>query len=114
MTPVCHAKAGHQAQAQVGDDATPTGDPSASPVPTPPPLTPGHNAYVFERAAKRLSADTPTRHGFIDLYSCIDLYKRGCFILEAKQSRQAEGSHQRPYRAAWAPNRCAVRRRISS
>lgn len=40
-----------------------------------------HNDYVFERSVKSSSFDGPTERGRIDLY------KRGCFILEAKQSR---------------------------
>ena len=45
-----------------------------------------HNDYVFERAVKRAAADGTTSPGRIDLY------KRGCFILEAKQSRQTAGA----------------------
>lgn len=44
------------------------------------------NDYVFERAVKEPNGDgtfTPRR---------IDLYKRGCFVLEAKQSRQPGGA----------------------
>ncbi len=46
---------------------------------------PGQNDYVFERAVKETRRDgstSPRR---------IDLYKRDCFVLEAKQSRQIEG-----------------------
>lgn len=39
------------------------------------------NDYVFERAVRSGDADGTGQHGRIDLY------KRGCFILEAKQSR---------------------------
>lgn len=48
-----------------------------------------HNDYVFERAVKdgaRDGADTTKR---------IDLYKRNCFILEAKQSRQHKDNAKR-------------------
>ncbi|MDF2620610.1 MAG: hypothetical protein K0S00_3269 [Xanthobacteraceae bacterium] len=43
------------------------------------------NAYVFERAVTFREPDGSTAKGRIDLY------KRGCFVLEAKQSRQGEG-----------------------
>lgn len=55
----------------------------------PPPEPAGHaselNAYVFERAVTFREPDGSTAKGRIDLY------KRGCFVLEAKQSRQGEG-----------------------
>lgn len=41
----------------------------------------GFNDYVFERAVRRRQSDT------IVASRRIDLYKKGCFILEAKQSR---------------------------
>jgi len=44
-----------------------------------------NNAYVFERAVTFREADGSTARGRIDLY------KRGCFVLEAKQSRQGQG-----------------------
>lgn len=44
-----------------------------------------HNAYVFERAVTFREADGSTTRGRIDLY------KRGCFVLEAKQSRLSGG-----------------------
>ena len=46
---------------------------------------PGQNDYVFERAVKEVARDgsVSTRR--------IDLYKRDCFVLEAKQSRQIKG-----------------------
>jgi hypothetical protein len=50
------------------------------------------NLYVFERAVTLPRADGMTRTGRIDLY------KRGCFILEAKQ-----GSDQRPARLFKSP-----------
>jgi hypothetical protein len=40
------------------------------------------NAYTFERAVTFREPDGTTAHGRIDLY------KRGCFVLEAKQSRR--------------------------
>ena len=40
----------------------------------------GRNAYVFERKVPARRLDGPTTANFIDLY------KRGCFVLEAKQS----------------------------
>lgn len=44
------------------------------------------NDYVFERAVKEPNGDGTFNH------RRIDLYKRGCFVLEAKQSRQIKGS----------------------
>lgn len=44
-----------------------------------------NNAYVFERAVTFREPDGSTARGRIDLY------KRRCFVLEAKQSRQGEG-----------------------
>jgi hypothetical protein len=44
-----------------------------------------HNAYVFERAVTFREPDGSTARGRIDLY------KRGCFVLEAKQSRLSGG-----------------------
>ena len=50
--------------------------------PTPEPATEdeSRNAYVFERKVPARRIDGPTTANFIDLY------KRGCFVLEAKQS----------------------------
>ncbi len=58
--------------------------------PEPAAATTGHNDYVFERAVKEPNGDGTftTRR--------IDLYKRGCFVLEAKQSRQRDGEKQIP------------------
>jgi hypothetical protein len=47
---------------------------------------PGENDYVFERAVKESRRDGSTAP------RRIDLYKRDCFVLEAKQSRQIDGS----------------------
>jgi hypothetical protein len=46
---------------------------------------PGENDYVFERAVKESRRDGSTAP------RRIDLYKRDCFVLEAKQSRQIKG-----------------------
>src|SRR3546814_9405179 len=48
------------------------------------------NDYVFERAVTFRQPDGRTSHGRIDLY------KRGCFVLEAKQSRQKGGAKEVP------------------
>ena len=47
-----------------------------------------HNDYVFERAVTFEDADGRTSRGRIDLY------KRGCFVLEAKQSRERGGKKE--------------------
>jgi len=54
-------------------------------VPHPDPSTPDNsrNSYVFERAVTFKYSDGTTSAGFIDLY------KRGCFVLEAKQGSNA-------------------------
>ncbi len=54
-------------------------------VPHPNPATPDNsqNAYIFERAVTFQHGDGKTSSGFIDLY------KRGCFVLEAKQGADA-------------------------
>jgi hypothetical protein len=44
------------------------------------------NAYVFERAVRFRHDDGTTSPGRIDLY------KKGCFVLEAKQSKKREGA----------------------
>jgi hypothetical protein len=56
--------------------------------PAPAAATTEENDYVFERAVKRPSADGTPGSGRIDLY------KRDCFVLEAKQSRQIGGAKQ--------------------
>lgn len=48
------------------------------------------NDYVFERRVERKRPDGTTEGGRIDLY------KRGCFILEAKQSRLRGGKKAVP------------------
>ena len=56
--------------------------------PAPAAATTQENDYVFERVVKRQSDDGANGHGRIDLY------KRNCFVLEAKQSRQTAGPKQ--------------------
>ncbi len=46
------------------------------------------NDYVFERAVRKAAADGTISTGRIDLY------KRGCFVLEAKQTRQQGGKKE--------------------
>jgi type I restriction-modification system DNA methylase subunit len=60
----------------------------ALPQPDPADATHEHNDYVFERAVTFHDADGKTGHGRIDLY------RRGCFVLEAKQSRQKGGAKE--------------------
>ncbi len=55
------------------------------PSPDPASATTDKNDYAFGRVVKET-----TREGSVSARR-IDLYKRGCFILEAKQSRQAGG-----------------------
>ncbi|PYF01535.1 type II restriction/modification system DNA methylase subunit YeeA [Rhodopseudomonas faecalis] len=50
------------------------------PKPDPADATHEHNDYVFERVVKKSSTDGAS-------YGRIDLYKKSCFVLEAKQSR---------------------------
>ncbi|MBS0471934.1 MAG: class I SAM-dependent DNA methyltransferase [Proteobacteria bacterium] len=56
--------------------------------PEPAGATTEHNNYVFERRV-----DMPNPDGSRSL-GRIDLYKRGCFVLEAKQSRQQGGTKE--------------------
>lgn len=58
------------------------------PQPDPAGATHHHNDYVFERAVTFRDAEGKTGHGRIDLY------KRGCFVLEAKQSRERGGGKE--------------------
>lgn len=53
-----------------------------APIPDPASASRQFNDYVFERVVERQRPDGTTERGRIDLY------KRDCFILEAKQSRQ--------------------------
>jgi hypothetical protein len=56
--------------------------------PKPAGATTEFNDYVFERAVRAPNADGSFAN------RRIDLYKRGCFVLEAKQSRQAGGAKE--------------------
>ncbi len=58
------------------------------PPPEPADATHEHNDYVFERAVSSNDPDGIVRHGRIDLY------RRGSFVLEAKQSRERGGAKQ--------------------
>jgi hypothetical protein len=61
-----------------------------------PPPAPGdsrNREYVFERTVTFREPDGATSTGFIDLY------KKGCFVLEAKQSRQKDGKKTVPGQA---------------
>ena len=58
------------------------------PQPDPADATHDHNDYVFERAVTFRDEKGKTGHGRIDLY------KRGCFVLEAKQSRERGGAKE--------------------
>jgi hypothetical protein len=55
------------------------------PAPDPAAATTSEDDYVLERAAKLRGADGAASNGRIDLYKC------GCFVLEAKQSREMRG-----------------------
>ena len=59
------------------------------------------NAYAFERAVTFREPDGSTARGRIDLY------KRGSFVLEAKQSRRPGGAKAVPNKAtcSWRKNR---------
>jgi hypothetical protein len=56
--------------------------------PDPAAATTEQNDYVFERRVTGQATDGSPGSGRIDLY------KRGCFVLEAKQSRQTGGKKQ--------------------
>ena len=56
------------------------------PQPDPADATHERNDYVFERAVTFPDEAGRSRHGRIDLY------RRGCFVLEAKQSREPGGA----------------------
>jgi len=58
------------------------------PIPEAAGTTTENNTYVFERAVRETQPDGTTSLGRIDLY------KRGCFVLEAKQSRQKGGKKE--------------------
>jgi hypothetical protein len=65
------------------------------------------NAYAFERAVTFREPDGSTARGRIDLY------KRGSFVLEAKQSRRPGGAKAPAPRPASAYNRDAVRQAVA-
>ncbi|MGD0432919.1 MAG: type IIL restriction-modification enzyme MmeI [Acetobacteraceae bacterium] len=56
--------------------------------PQPASATTAENDYVFERSVKEMAPDGAAGTGRIDLY------KKGCFVLEAKQSRQPGGKKE--------------------
>lgn len=58
------------------------------PRPDPAAATSADNDYVFERAVQKAGPDGLISPGRIDLY------KRGCFVLEAKQTRQKGGNKE--------------------
>ena len=60
------------------------------PQPDPADATHDRNDYVFERAVDAIDASGQVSH------RRIDLYRRGCFVLEAKQSREAGGKKAVP------------------
>ncbi len=64
------------------------------PPPDPADATRTHNDYVFERAVDEIAPDGSVRH------RRIDLYRRGCFVLEAKQSRERGGAKEVPLDSA--------------
>lgn len=66
------------------------------PPPDPADATRARNDYVFERAVDEIAPDGSVRH------RRIDLYRRGCFVLEAKQSRERGGAKEVPLDAAQA------------
>jgi hypothetical protein len=68
------------------------------PRPDPADATHDRNDYVFERAVDATDADGRISH------RRIDLYRRGCFVLEAKQSREPG----RPKEVASAPEQPAL------
>ena len=74
-------------------------------VPHPDPAQPDitQNAYVFERAVPLLKPDGSATTGRIDLY------KRGCFVLEAKQGIGAPSQQPTVFRATTTPRGIGVR-----
>jgi hypothetical protein len=72
-------------------------------VPPPPPSSGGQGAYRYERAVTHHAPDgTPTTRR-------IDLYKRGCFALEAKQGAN-ETIQQSLFPTGEADRRAMIRR----
>ena len=74
------------------------------PRPDPAAATPSDNDYVFERAVRKIAPDGATTPGRIDLY------KRGCFVLEAKQTRQKGGGKEVEQPGLFAPSARAAAR----
>ena len=66
------------------------------PQPDPADATHERNDYVFARAVTFPDEAGRSRHGRIDLY------RRGCFVLEAKQSRERGGAKHNAHNAAQA------------
>jgi hypothetical protein len=81
---------GWQERANYGLFLSELRDVLAVPRPDPAAATTAENDYVLERAVKEILLDgaVTTRR--------IDLYKRGCFVLEAKQSWQKGGAKEVP------------------
>jgi hypothetical protein len=73
------------------------------PHPDPAQPDPTQNAYVFERAVRLHQPDGSTSAGRIDLY------KRGCFVLEAKQGVDAPSQQPTVFRATTTPRGIGVR-----
>jgi hypothetical protein len=67
------------------------------PQPDPADATHDHNDYVFERAVQFRDEAGRAGHGRIDLY------RRGCFVLEAKQSREKRGGDKEVHLPAEQP-----------
>jgi hypothetical protein len=78
------------------------------PQPQPADATHAQNDYVFERAMAFRDEVGKTGHGRIDLY------KRGCFVLEAKQSRQKGGARKSHSRLVRNPSLASPQRRRSA
>jgi hypothetical protein len=76
------------------------------PHPDPAGATTENNDYVFERAVRESHPD-----GTVSVRR-IDLYKRGCFVLEAKQSRQQGGAKEIAGQAELFPGGAARKRGI--
>ena len=66
------------------------------------------NAYAFERAVTFREPDGSKSAGRIDLY------KRGCFVLEAKQSRRPARPRRRPDKATFWRRRKSTPRHAAS
>lgn len=73
-------------------------DAIAVPRPDPAGAERANNDYVFERAVRRRASDEMASS------KRIDLYKKGCFILEAKQSRLPGGKNALPGQLTMLPD----------